>query len=836
MSSYWVTDSLSRTRKDGAAGSTRAITLYLGRRETRSCQLNIRATSSNSRVVRVTADDGLTVALFKEHYVNLTTGSAQSSYYDNHGEGPGYWPDGLTPLDSGDSVFCTVSINQSIWVDITAPPDFPAGTKTVTISWSGTTYTITVIVGDFSLPERPVMGSLFRYLNVDNDLGANALLREHRLLPMYNTVADSRNQDWVSCSFYSSINRSTCQAVTAAPTSGAVATKKALYAPLPSGTTLYSYTFDEPGACADNAGLQATAADYYAALNANSVKMLVTMAPHDDWDYANMIPVVLPKLYVKADVDAWVAASRIIWSYNCLNQDKYSPKWLLDMAPLQYRIFGFLNQILGFSGMLYWACDDWSEDPWNDVELAKWGTTKPGEGMLVYPATGTPDGDFPGTVLPSMRLKQLRDASQDYDLVWLCEQASLSAEAAAAIADVGTAYTWGNWTTDKDVIIAAQVALEVLLSPGDDPPPPPPPPPPPTTPPTAAFHADIVSGQRPLAVTFTDETASLLTILSWAWTFGDGGSSNEQNPSHTYTAAATYNVALTATNADGPDTETKTGYIAVSPVLPTAAFSSVPVTGTAPLTVQFTDSSVNAASWAWDFGDTETSTDQSPSHEYAAAGTYTVRLVATNDDGNDSETKAGYIVVSVAVLPAVADFTRTPISGEPPLTVAFTDASTNATSWAWDFGDGDTSTDQNPTHVYAADGRYTVTLVASNATDSDTLVMLDGVVVQTVVPPATALVASFSFDQPASGLVPISVAFTDTSTGDPVTWAWDFGDGQASDEQSPTHSYNLRGTRTLTVKLTVTNEGGDMSSAQSRVTIRGRYKDRVRRSRRQSWE
>ncbi len=168
-------------------------------------------------------------------------------------------------------------------------------------------------------------------------------------------------------------------------------------------------------------------------------------------------------------------------------------------------------------------------------------------------------------------------------------------------------------------------------------------------PPVAAFSGTPTSGTYPLTVAFTD--ASTNSPTSWAWTFGDGGTSTLQNPSHTYTAAGTYTVVLTATNAYGSDSETKTGYITVTAPPtdpPVAAFSGTPTSGTAPLTVVFTDASTNSpTSWSWTFGDGGTSTLQNPSHTYTAEGTYTVVLTATNAYGSDSETKTGYITVTV---------------------------------------------------------------------------------------------------------------------------------------------------------------------------------------------
>jgi serine protease len=166
--------------------------------------------------------------------------------------------------------------------------------------------------------------------------------------------------------------------------------------------------------------------------------------------------------------------------------------------------------------------------------------------------------------------------------------------------------------------------------------------------PVANFSGTPTSGTAPLTVAFTDLSTNGPT--SWAWTFGDGGTSTAQNPSHTYTSAGTYTVTLTATNSYGSDGETKTGYISVSnpPTNPPVAnFSGTPTSGTAPLTVAFTDLSTNTpTSWSWTFGDGGTSTAQNPSHTYTSAGTYTVTLTATNSYGSDGETKTDYITVT----------------------------------------------------------------------------------------------------------------------------------------------------------------------------------------------
>jgi PKD repeat protein len=164
--------------------------------------------------------------------------------------------------------------------------------------------------------------------------------------------------------------------------------------------------------------------------------------------------------------------------------------------------------------------------------------------------------------------------------------------------------------------------------------------------PIADFVAEPLDGLKPLNVQFTDRSTGS-TMTSWLWNFGDGTTSTQQNPMHTYTSAGDYTVQLKAKNPYGENTRVKTGYIHVEEKL-TAGFKATPLSGFAPLMVTFTDQTTGVpTSWHWDFGDGTTSTERNPVHTYASAGTYSVNLTVTNAYESDTLQRTNYIKVSV---------------------------------------------------------------------------------------------------------------------------------------------------------------------------------------------
>ncbi|MEN6290615.1 MAG: PKD domain-containing protein, partial [Methanobacterium sp.] len=272
--------------------------------------------------------------------------------------------------------------------------------------------------------------------------------------------------------------------------------------------------------------------------------------------------------------------------------------------------------------------------------------------------------------------------------------------------------------------------------------------------PTANFSS-ITEGYAPLTVQFSDLSEN---VTKWNWDFGDGDTSSEQNPVHIYYKAGTYNANLIAINENGTSSKvTKiTVYEQSAEVLPTANFSSNITEGFAPLTIQFTDLSENSTEINWEFGDGTTAKEQNPVHIYSTAGIYNSKLVATNENGTNS--KVAVITVHeqpAGVLP-VANFSSNITEGYVPLTVQFTDLSENATGWNWDFGDGDTSSEQNPFHTYHLKGNYTVNLEVTNENGTNSKLAKINVL-QPIMP-----VANFSSNV-TEGYAPLTVQFTDLS-------------------------------------------------------------------------
>jgi PKD repeat protein len=232
----------------------------------------------------------------------------------------------------------------------------------------------------------------------------------------------------------------------------------------------------------------------------------------------------------------------------------------------------------------------------------------------------------------------------------------------------------------------------------------------------ADFQASPQRGAAPHTVAFVDASSGDPT--GYRWDFGDGGASTERNPSYTYQRSGSYTVKLTVSGAQGSVHKEVRNFIEVSQPVPVANFTCDDRDGEMPHTVRFTDKSTGEpARWEWNFGDgTAVSTSQNPSHTYEKAGTFTAVLTVSNDAGRSTKK----LQIQVVMPLPVADFAASTRSGKLPLTVRFTDRSSGEpTSWRWDFGDGGSSREQNPSHTYNRRGSFSVRLTVSNARDSN---------------------------------------------------------------------------------------------------------------------
>jgi PKD repeat protein len=291
---------------------------------------------------------------------------------------------------------------------------------------------------------------------------------------------------------------------------------------------------------------------------------------------------------------------------------------------------------------------------------------------------------------------------------------------------------------------------------------------------TANFTSNVTSGCSPVVVSF-NSTTSTGTITSWLWDLGNGNTSTVQNPTDIYSIPGTYTVTLTVTGVGGSDTRMMVNYITVFQ-RPDVIIGASPQSGCVPLGVQFTNNSIAYpgpfTSLIWDFGDGNTSNSANPLHTYSVPGTYNV-LLSTIDNNGCAATNSVPTTINVST-PINANFSFGLVgSCGAPVTANFTDISTGTGpfTYSWDFGDGSPlATTQNPSHTYLANGSYTVTLIIDNGVGcQDTLVVPNAITI-------SALNANFSA-APTQVCVGDPVVFSDLTTGGPLGWDWDFGDG-----------------------------------------------------------
>ena len=302
-------------------------------------------------------------------------------------------------------------------------------------------------------------------------------------------------------------------------------------------------------------------------------------------------------------------------------------------------------------------------------------------------------------------------------------------------------------------------------------------------------------------------------MASYAWNYGDGSAGSGATATHTYAHAGDYQVTLMVTDADG-GTNTVPHAVTVANNAPVAAFTtaaadlvlSADASGSA-------DSDGTVSSYSWSFGDgTPTQTGATPTHTFASAGTYTVALTVTDNDGGTNATTAQVTVLGANAAPTAA-FTSTPTN----LQVAFdgsgsADPDGTIASYAWDFGGGATASGATPSYTFAAAGSYPVTLtVTDNRGGTNSVTKTVSVLAANKLPTA-------AFTSSVAGL---TTTVNATGSTDPdgtiASYAWTFGDSSTGTGVAASHAYAAPGT--YPIALTVTDDRGGSATVTKSVTV-----------------
>jgi PKD repeat protein len=334
-----------------------------------------------------------------------------------------------------------------------------------------------------------------------------------------------------------------------------------------------------------------------------------------------------------------------------------------------------------------------------------------------------------------------------------------------------------------------------------------------STDPLVADAGGPYTGTKCNPVSFSGSASGGCSPYTYEWDFGDGGTGSGQNPSHQYDDDDTYTVTVTVTDDNG-DIDTDTASVTIS-TDPLVADAGGPYTGDTNNPVHFSGSASGGCSpyiYEWDFGDGNSGSGQNPTHQYTSEGTYTATLTVTDDTG-DIDTDTASVTIDE---PSIEADAGGPYYGAVDEPISFSGSVTGGESpytWHWDFGDGRSDYGKNLEHTYYDAGTYTVTLTVTDdqgSYDSDTTYAY----VSGPDPVANA-------NGPYYGTVDCNIQFTGTVLGgeSPYTWHWDFGDGDSSTDQNPTHMYDDIGEYAVTLTVTDDDDKVDSDSTTATITI-----------------
>ena len=487
----WTTNSLDRVRKNRQPESTKDAELYAAKGEYQSFQVVANSKNGEIELTDLVLTDFVGengtikaqkyVTVYREHYIAVKENSPEIGDTVK-AEGVGMIPDALIPVvdpstgkrlsgNRFDAFPYTVVQGecQPFWIDVEVPRDAKAGEYTSTyILYTDNGVqrgTVKLTVWDIEISKELSQGVHFRSCQVKTEQRAIEAAKHKMFAPGYDLELEKKLKDeyglnLTSVSFWSGADENTLQ-MKDAPATEKV---KEAAANRLEGLPVYAYTADEiSGATA----LYEPLKKWAQALHKADVDQLVVMAPTEElFDdgtgtgrSAVDIWVVLPKQYeeTKELIKKAQEKGDQVWSYNCLVQDEYSPKWQLDYSLVGFRIQpGFINYSLNFDGFLYWLVDNWNvlEDPWTCLGESSLGSLYNGDGILFYPGD---DVGLTDSYAPSIRSKAIRDGLQDYELCKALEAMGKEDIAREYANSIGPDFV--NWVKDGDTLIQKRIEL-----------------------------------------------------------------------------------------------------------------------------------------------------------------------------------------------------------------------------------------------------------------------------------------------------------------------------------------------------------------------------------------
>jgi PKD repeat protein len=302
-----------------------------------------------------------------------------------------------------------------------------------------------------------------------------------------------------------------------------------------------------------------------------------------------------------------------------------------------------------------------------------------------------------------------------------------------------------------------------------------------------------------LSVSFINSSEYEDSLL---WNFGDGYTSTEESPTHSYTESGDYEVILISNNDCGSDTSSQIISVLIPPI---ASFQASTIEGCIPLTIQFESTSTGIVDnflWTFEGGNPATSTEANPSITFDQPGNLEVSLEVSNDAGANQ-----IIQTAIEVYPDPISAFNYSVSN---LSVSFINSSEYEDSLLWNFGDGYTSTEESPTHIYTESGDYEVSLISNNDCGSDT----SSQIISVLIPPIASFQAST-----IEGCIPLTIQFESTSTGivDNFLWTFEGGNPATSTEANPSVTFDQPGN--LEVSLEVSNDAGANQIIQTAIEV-----------------